>query len=166
MVVLGEVERRAGDDRCGDAACASLGFLCGVGAEHGVHVLAAVRAAAAAVCPDLVEELAVADQRRVEVDLEGLGVIGEVVIRRLDGAPAGVADTRANNCWVTPEPGVGRPESAQPEGRGLDRGLLQVKWKHRDQSTLPREEGYGQVLVAPRARACRIFSATPGRRLG
>jgi hypothetical protein len=99
-------------------------------------------------CPDLVEELAVADERGVEVDLERLGMIGEVVIRRIDGAAAGVPDARANDCWMTPEPGVGSPESAHSEGGGLDGWLLQVKGKHRDQSTLPGAGGY-------RPSACR-----------
>ena len=86
--------------------------------------MAAVGATAAAITPDLVEQLLVADDSRIEVELERFGVIGEIVIGRIDGRAAGVADARADDSWMTPEPGVWRPESAKTERGGLDIGRL------------------------------------------
>lgn len=115
-----------------------------VGAEHRLHVLPAVRATTAPVLPDLVEQLGVAQDPRVEVELEHLGVIGEVVIRRIVRGATGVADAGADDRGVTPEPGVGRPESTEAERRRLERRCLEVERKHRHQSTSrewPRLQG-------------------------
>jgi hypothetical protein len=78
--------------------------------------------------PDLPQELLVGQLRRIEVDLEHLGVVGEVLIRRVGGAPAGIADARANDRRVTPELGVGPPESTEAEHRGLGRRRRAVEW--------------------------------------
>ena len=47
------------------------------------------------------------------------GVIREVVIRRKRRRAAGVTDARAKNTWMTPEPGIGGPESTERECRGV-----------------------------------------------
>ena len=54
-------------------------------------------------------------------------MIGEVVIGRIDAAPTRVAHARANDGWMTPEPGVRTPESTKPEGGGLygDGGVVE-----------------------------------------
>jgi hypothetical protein len=63
-------------------------------------------------------------------------VIREVVIRRIDSAATCVADTCADNPWMTPEPGVRCPESTEPERRGLDDGcLLLIEREHHAQCT-------------------------------
>jgi hypothetical protein len=102
-----------------------------------VHVLAvASRGGVLAGREHVVEQRGVGQQARVEVELERLGVIGEVVIGRVRRAAAGVADAGADDGGVTPEPGVGGPESTQAEGRGLDDGrLLQVEGEHRVKHT-------------------------------
>jgi hypothetical protein len=74
--------------------------------------------------------LLVADQARIEVELERFGVIGEVVIRRRGRAAAGIADARANDGWVTPEPGVWCPESTEAERGGLDGNLREIERLH------------------------------------
>jgi hypothetical protein len=69
-------------------------------------------------------------------------VIGEVVVGRIDGAAAGVADARTNDSWMTPEPGIRGPESTETERGGLDGGLLQIEGEHDNQSTPPVAAGY------------------------
>jgi hypothetical protein len=77
-------------------------------------------------------------------------VIGEIVVRRIDGRAAGVADARANDSWMTPEPGVRCPESAKAEGCGLDVGrLLLIEWKHRAQSTSLGPSCYAELFSSP-----------------
>jgi hypothetical protein len=51
-------------------------------------------------------------------------VISEVVIRRIDGAAASVADAGANNSWMTPEPGIRCPESTEAERGSFNQRLL------------------------------------------
>jgi hypothetical protein len=82
-------------------------------------------------------------------------VVGEVVIRRIDRAAAGVADARADDGWMTPEPGVGPPESTQAERRGLRCGGLAVEGELHASPTLPCPGGYAHAarLVARHARA-------------
>jgi hypothetical protein len=56
-------------------------------------------------------------------------VVCEIVIGRIDRATAGIADARANDGWMTPEPGVGTPESTEAERRGLRDGRFAVEWQ-------------------------------------
>ena len=72
--------------------------------------------------PEEVEELVVADDGRVEVDLERLGVVAEVVVRGIRMGAARVADAGAVDAGDGPEPGVGGPESADGERGGLESG--------------------------------------------
>jgi len=89
--------------------------------EAGVLARVALRARVVA-APEDVEQLLVRDDARVEVDLDRFGVVAEVLVGRGVGRAAGIADARADDAGDAPEPGVGSPESAEGEGRGLQRG--------------------------------------------
>jgi hypothetical protein len=80
--------------------------------------------------PEHVEQLGIRDDARIEVERERFGVIAEVVIRRIDVASTRVSDARANDSWVTPEPGVRRPESTEREDRGLGMRLVLIDGLH------------------------------------
>jgi hypothetical protein len=84
------------------------------------------------------EELVVRHDARVEVELERFAVIAQVVIRRIDAGAAGIADARADDSAVTPEPGVGRPESTEREGGRLGHRLGGVEEEHAVMCTPPR----------------------------
>jgi hypothetical protein len=56
-------------------------------------------------------------------------VIAHEVVRRIDELAARIADTRPYDSWLTPELGVGSPESTERERRGLRGRLRGVEWK-------------------------------------
>jgi hypothetical protein len=104
------------------------------------------------VLPEELEQIPERDAFRIELDLDGLGVVTEVAVGRLVLRPAGVADARAEDTGETPEPGVRTPES--PEGERSDlhaigtrrvrlHGLGFVRVGH-DDSEDGEEDGDGQ----------------------
>ena len=75
-------------------------------------------------------------------------MIAEVVIGRVALRAAGVADTCANDCRVTPEPGVGSPESTEAERRSFDDGgLVEIEWEHHDQYTAGVFASYARLAL-------------------
>jgi len=46
-------------------------------------------------------------------------MVAEVVIGRIGVRTAGVSNASTDDSWVTPEPGVGSPESTERECRGV-----------------------------------------------
>jgi len=80
--------------------------------------------------PERGEQLVVRHDARVEVELERFAVIAQVVIGRIDEIATGVADARADDSAVTPEPGVGSPESTEREGCRLGHRLGGVEGEH------------------------------------
>ncbi len=72
--------------------------------------------------PEDVQQLLVGDNRRVEVDLDGLGVVPEAVVGGVWLGPARIAYPGADNAVESPELGLRTPESAQTEGGGLGLG--------------------------------------------
>ena len=82
-------------------------------------------------CKEKGEQLFIADDVGIVVDLNGLGVVRQVVIGGVLGTPSGVAYTRPDNAVETPELGVGTPESAQGKGRRLKHGRSTgVEWRN------------------------------------
>ena len=69
--------------------------------------------------PEDVQQFLVGDDRRVEIDLDGLGVVAEVVVGGVWPRAAGVPYPGADDALDSPELGIRTPESAQAEGRGL-----------------------------------------------
>jgi hypothetical protein len=72
--------------------------------------------------PEDVQQLLVGNDRRVEIDLDGLGVVAEVVVGGVGRRAAGVPYPGADDAVDSPELGIRTPESAQTEGRGLRAG--------------------------------------------
>ncbi len=72
--------------------------------------------------PEDVQQFLVGDDGRVEIDLDGLGVIAETVIGGVGCGAAGVSYPGANNAVDGPELGIRTPESAQGEGGGFGFG--------------------------------------------
>ncbi len=70
--------------------------------------------------PEDFQQLGVRNLLRVVVDLNGFGVVANVLVGGVCLFAAGVAYPRADNSGCTPEPGVGAPESAQGEGGSLE----------------------------------------------
>lgn len=66
--------------------------------------------------PEQLEERVVLDDRRIERELDRLGMVADVLVRRRSCRAAGIADLRAKDSIETPEPGVGSPESPEREG--------------------------------------------------
>ncbi len=78
-----------------------------------------------------VKYLLVRDLRGIEIDLNGLGVIADTVIRWVLGRSARVANARANDARQNPKLGFGMPESAERESSGFDfRGRLLINRRH------------------------------------
>ena len=73
--------------------------------------------------PEDVEQLAVGDPLGVERDLHDLGMAGrvraDVLVGRVPGVPAGVADARPADALELPERRLDTPEAA-----GAERGLV------------------------------------------
>jgi hypothetical protein len=70
-------------------------------------------------------------------------VVGEIVVGRIGRGSAGVADARADDRGVTPEPGVGSPESTEAERGGFDEARrVKIEREHHDQSTRSTASGY------------------------
>jgi len=59
---------------------------------------------------------------------------------------------------VTPEPGVGRPESTEAERGGLDGRLVLIEGEHDSQSTPPAPFGYAAMKVPCRDDALASLS--------
>jgi hypothetical protein len=78
--------------------------------------------------PELREQLVVRDDLRVEVDCEGLRMITDALVRRIGLLATGIADARADDSSLTPEPGIGGPESTESEDRRFGDGLDHVEW--------------------------------------
>jgi hypothetical protein len=74
------------------------------------------------VAPEDVQQLLVGDDRRVEIDLDGLGVVAEVVVGGVVLSAARVPYPGADDAADSPELGIRTPESAQAEGSGLRAG--------------------------------------------
>jgi hypothetical protein len=68
------------------------------------------------------DQLLVAHNLGIEVDLEALGVVSDAVIRGIARLAAGVADARPPDSFDDPKLGVRRPESTDGEGRRLQMG--------------------------------------------
>jgi hypothetical protein len=84
--------------------------------------------------PEQLDELAVRGDRWIVDDLDRLRVISEAVVRRRLLRAARVADTRGEDAAMTPELGVGSPESAERED-----GVL----VSRKRDSIEREEIHG-----------------------
>jgi hypothetical protein len=69
--------------------------------------------------PEGVEKVVIADDLRVEVDLERLGVVAEAVVGGGIERAAGIADPRAPDTFDEPEPGIRSPESTRGKGGRL-----------------------------------------------
>ena len=69
--------------------------------------------------PEDVQQLLVGDDSRVEIDLDGLGVVAEVVVGGVALRAACVPYPGADDAVDSPELGIRTPESAQAEGSGL-----------------------------------------------
>lgn len=167
-------ERGAGRRRC-----RRLGL---VGKEDDRSILAAISRRAGVVrAEEDAQQFVVADRLGIEVDGDGLGMVGEVLVSRILGRAAGVADARADDARKTPELGVGTPESPEAEGRRLEgrrrgaieggrsvdlRGLGRRRWGHgvlvqsiaiavagrRDQGRCEEERGRGEEPRSVRGR--------------
>lgn len=72
--------------------------------------------------PEDVQQLLVGDDRRVKIDLDGLGVVAEVVVGGVVLGAARVAYPGADDAVDSPELGIRTPESAQAEAGGLGAG--------------------------------------------
>ena len=72
--------------------------------------------------PEDVQQLLVGDDRRVKIDLDGLGVVAEVVVGGVGLRAACVPYPGADDAVDGPELGIRTPESAQAEGSGLGAG--------------------------------------------
>jgi hypothetical protein len=62
--------------------------------------------------PEYLQQVLVCDLVRVVVDLNGLGVIAQVIIGWAFLRSPGVSYTGTDNSFYNPEPGVRPPESA------------------------------------------------------
>jgi hypothetical protein len=69
--------------------------------------------------PEDLQQLLEGNDGRIEIDLDGLGVVAKIVIRGLRRRTARVSYPGANNAMDGPELGIRTPESAQGEGGGL-----------------------------------------------
>ena len=72
--------------------------------------------------PEDVQQLLVGDDRRVKIDLDGLGVVTEVAVGGVGLRAARVPYPGADDAVDSPELGIRSPESAQAEGGGLGAG--------------------------------------------
>ena len=70
--------------------------------------------------PEDAQQIAVRYLRGIVIDLDGLGMVAERVVRGVLFCPASVPNARPDNSGKTPEPGVGSPESAHAEGGNSD----------------------------------------------
>jgi hypothetical protein len=96
-------------------------FLRFIGVEDGRHVLTFRRNGTVIVRgPVDLEDLAERGHGRVEIDLEGFGVIADLVIAGIFRLAAGVADAGTDDAGQDPKLGFRLPESAQGEGGRLD----------------------------------------------
>ena len=135
ILLFGDVEGADGKDLGGDllASGPDLVLHGGLGqlllllivVEDGAHILPGALGSGVVVLPEHSEEGLVAGDLGVVVDLHGLGVVAETVVGRVDLLAAGVPDPRTDDPGGTSELGLGKPESAHPEGRLLrgDGGL-------------------------------------------
>lgn len=72
--------------------------------------------------PEDVQQVLVGDDRRVKIDLDGLGVVAEVAVGGVGLRAARVPYPGADDAVDNPELGIRSPESAQAEGGGLGAG--------------------------------------------
>ena len=72
------------------------------------------------------EQCLVADDLRIEVDLEALGVVPDAVVTGIGRVTAGIANACPPDSFDDPKLGVRRPESTNGEGR-----RLQMSWCER-----------------------------------
>jgi len=119
--------------------------------------------------PEQLQQILVGDYRRVEVDLEALGLVAERAVGGVWMVAARVADTRAPDPVDEPEPGVRSPESTNRERRGLQLiGDLQIdRWqgdRERDRGRLGGlvkwEVHRGHLLASRYPRECNTRAAT------
>src|ERR1700744_228485 len=142
VVLLGPVERRRrgelGDDGplqglLGGIAGLDRGGLLGLVVEEDGRAVLAAQVEPLAVAggrvvdvPERLEQLGVADLRRVEPHLARLGVAGAVPanlpVGRVRGVPAGVADCGPQHPGYLPERRLDAPETAGRERRTLGAG--------------------------------------------
>jgi hypothetical protein len=83
--------------------------------------------------PEDVQQLCVRDDGGIVDDLDGLGVIPQVMIRGVWFGAARVSYPGADNAMEGPEPGIRTPESPQGKGGGLGMGRDGIP--RRDQGT-------------------------------
>lgn len=81
--------------------------------------------------PEVIENLAIAGQCRIEIDRDGLGLITEIVISWMRFGTAAVTDARAQDPVETPKLGIRAPESSNAEGGGFirDLGGFTIEWQ-------------------------------------
>jgi len=72
--------------------------------------------------PEDVQQFLVGDDSRVKIDLDGLGVVAEVVVGGVVLSAARVPYPGADDALDSPELGIRTPESAEAEGSGLRAG--------------------------------------------
>jgi hypothetical protein len=72
--------------------------------------------------PEDVEQVGIRDARGIEVDLDGLGVVADRLVRGVSCGATGIANARANDAGNLPEPGIRTPESTERESRRLEIG--------------------------------------------
>ena len=131
VVVLRQIEAAGlrhqsvdlGPARLGDPPHGRLGqpLLPFIVVEDRRHVLPTPRPGARVVAAaEHLEQLRVGDPARIEIDLDGLGMVSEAAVGGVLAGATAVADPCADDARQTPEPGVRTPESTQGEGGGLD----------------------------------------------
>ena len=69
---------------------------------------------------EALQQIVIGNDLRVEIELEGLGVVSERVVGRVRRGATAVADAGTNHTVETPELSVWSPESPERECRGLD----------------------------------------------
>jgi hypothetical protein len=98
--------------------------------------------------PEDVEDFFVGGLGRVEIDLEGFGVIAELVIGGVFQSAAAEADAGAYDTGESPKLGLGFPESAQRQGGSFDlggSGLVHGRHGPRTLLLLGRYQGQAQT---------------------
>ena len=66
-----------------------------------------------------IQQLFIRDDTRIEVDLDGFGMVSDASVGGVGRLPAAVADSSAKDAVETPKLGVGAPESAEGKSGGL-----------------------------------------------
>ena len=69
------------------------------------------------------QQLLIRDNSGVVIHLNGLAMVGNIIVSRVRGCTASISYISADNSIDAPELGVGSPESAQGEISGFKRAM-------------------------------------------